>query len=1004
MKNRFITAVLCLLLTLTSFAVPVSAAEISTDALRGDGMVAAVLDSGFDISGDYFQLPPSTNVKLTPAGTAKLVKVTSAYEKYPSEAKGSYISAKIPFAFSYVTGGTDIMSANTHGTNTAAIIGAFTAERPDSPNTAAVRPNGEAARVQLLLMRISSGEYGNSEARSEDVCAAISDAVILGADVIFINTVQSPNLACDEDFIAAVKKAEQSGVAVFCGAGENGNAGTGSVYDTVYGIKSPVAQYAAMGNQSNFSSVPSLVTVASSQLTQNGDNFFILGRGEYPEEEEFEEFLANNLFTYSDTNAENNTADGKSFSLTFAEIGTVEYVPIGGIGSEEDFAALEGGILDGKIALIARGEIYFTEKIANAEKYGAAGVIIYESNPEELSWIYMDISGASTPAVFIAYEDGLRLLEAEDKVITFPEIDRETMDMSVNASTGATSALTIGPSFTVKGNLTSISGTSFSAAKGAGIFVAAKEYLMKRYPSETPDEKNALMNLTLAVMASSAQTQTDEDNGEISPRKQGSGATDYSLISAAEAIIYNTETSKTQTNLGQSKKAFTKGGEFAKLNLTVENISDRTVSYDLSVSVLTDGFIDYNRDELNEQANMLYSVMGIHADELYNLDTSKPLPTFLTGKSALYEGASVSLADSSLKLNSSSEGFAPKKITLAPGQKVALDLRIILSASSVKKYSEIFTNGFFVEGFVTLTPADGNGTTLSHPYMGFCGDWTKTPLTAPTIYKDSSSFHTDNHLSVNIDSDYYEGVVMLGQNYLISVDGDAMINNELLTAVNPFITYDGADHPSGLCWKISPLREISSHKVVIRSKDTGKIVHQASLGGIEKSTADSFGSLIPHVEQLWTCAASDNIAYVYPDGRYTCEVTLTSVFFGSEKAVQTISFDFSIDTTPPEILSVEFKEADGKKHFEVTAKDENYIQFILVHDGYDNFTCLDEELLKPKFTEADGRGEPVTLTFDASYFYGDEDEEYQAPAVYVEIVDYAHNSTVRKIPRAEIGS
>ena len=1011
MKKRYLSAVLCLILTLSSFAVPVYSDE--TGSLRGEGMVVAVLDSGFDIGANYFQLPADTNVKLTPASVSSLVKKTSVWENYPAEAKGTYISAKIPFAFSYVTENRAVASVNTHGNAVAAAIGAFTAqnlaavtEKNEVTSSALVRPIGEVPRAQLLLMRISSGEYGADEAESEDVCAAISDSVILGADVIVINTTQSPGLASDKAFIAAVKKAENAGVAVFCGAGENGRIGTGSVYDYVYGVDDALSEYAALGNQSDFSIIPSLTTVASSEISWNEDNYFLLGNErELEDGEDIIEFINKSIIRYSDTNVEYGTSGGKSFSLYFDEINTVEYVPIKGVGTEEDFAALGKGALDGKIALIARGEIYFVEKIANAQKYGAAGVMIYESNPDELNAVAMDITGAEIPAVFLMYGDGQKLLEAEEKVIRFPEIDRVMTDMGKNSSSGATHALTIGPSFTVKGDAASISGTSFAAAKGAGIFAAVKGDLMKRYPSESAEEKRALAKLSLAVIASSAEIALDTDDGEISPRTQGSGKTEFALANAADAIMYDSKTLETQTNLGQNKKIFAHGGEFGRLNVTVENISARTVSYDLTVSVLTDAYAEYTRELLNETGDPLYDLIGMHADELYNLDIEKPLPPFLTGKSAMYsDGAVVSMGDKSSNLNKNSADASPRKITLAPGQKITLDLRIALSASSVKKLSEVFTNGFFVEGYVTLTPTSGDGAVISHPYMGFCGDWTKTPLAGETAYKDSSSYFTDNHLSANIGSDYGEGIVMLGQNLLIPVDGDAMINSESLNAINPFITYDDGVHPSGLCWRITPLRKITSHKVVIKSKSTGKIVHQATLGAIDKVYADSFGWMTPYVEQLWSCTAPDNAVYVYPDGAYTCEITLTSVFFDNEKATQKITFDFAIDTTPPEIVSFEVKEKDGEKFFEITAKDENYIQYILVHDGYDNYICIDEEKLKPKFANETERGKAVTLTFDASLFFEDLDEEYMAPAVYIEVVDYAYNAVVDKISRSSIES
>ena len=41
-----------------------------------------------------------------------------------------------------------------------------------------------------------------------------------------------------------------------------------------------------------------------------------------------------------------------------------------------------------------------------------------------------------------------------------------------------------------------------------------------------------------------------------------------------------------------------------------------------------------------------------------------------------------------------------------------------------------------MEGFVTLTPESDTQPTLSIPYMGFYGDWTKAPIIDATDYGD----------------------------------------------------------------------------------------------------------------------------------------------------------------------------------------------------------------------------------------------------------------------------
>jgi len=78
-----------------------------------------------------------------------------------------------------------------------------------------------------------------------------------------------------------------------------------------------------------------------------------------------------------------------------------------GLGREED---LRSRRLEGKIALVQRGQVFFRVKVANAAAAGASAVIVYNDRPgppqagtlTELSQI---------PAVMISQDDGQRLVE-----------------------------------------------------------------------------------------------------------------------------------------------------------------------------------------------------------------------------------------------------------------------------------------------------------------------------------------------------------------------------------------------------------------------------------------------------------------------------------------------------------------------------------------------------------------------------------------------------------------
>ncbi|MBI2887554.1 MAG: M20/M25/M40 family metallo-hydrolase [Chloroflexi bacterium] len=76
-----------------------------------------------------------------------------------------------------------------------------------------------------------------------------------------------------------------------------------------------------------------------------------------------------------------------------------------GIGRPEDFPS---GGLAGQLALVERGAISFRDKVANAARAGAAGIIVYNNADGPFRGSLGQLAGI--PAVGIAREDGLRLL------------------------------------------------------------------------------------------------------------------------------------------------------------------------------------------------------------------------------------------------------------------------------------------------------------------------------------------------------------------------------------------------------------------------------------------------------------------------------------------------------------------------------------------------------------------------------------------------------------------
>ncbi|MEO7666482.1 MAG: M20/M25/M40 family metallo-hydrolase [Dehalococcoidia bacterium] len=88
-----------------------------------------------------------------------------------------------------------------------------------------------------------------------------------------------------------------------------------------------------------------------------------------------------------------------------AEGGVEAEIVVAGLGYPQQFPVNT----DGRIALIQRGEIFFREKVANAQQAGASAVIIYNKEPGLFDG---QVDSASVPVVAISLEDGEALKSA----------------------------------------------------------------------------------------------------------------------------------------------------------------------------------------------------------------------------------------------------------------------------------------------------------------------------------------------------------------------------------------------------------------------------------------------------------------------------------------------------------------------------------------------------------------------------------------------------------------
>lgn len=138
-----------------------------------------------------------------------------------------------------------------------------------------------------------------------------------------------------------------------------------------------------------------------------------------------------------------------------------------GLGKPEDFT---GKDLNGKVALIARGEILFAEKAQNAVKAGAAGVVIFNNAPGLIQGaITDDGSELPVPVVMIEQTAGERIRDL--------------------LAQGQTVATTMG---VVPSDFASFQGTSMASPHVAGVAALVRA----ANPSLTPAQVRAILKET----------------------------------------------------------------------------------------------------------------------------------------------------------------------------------------------------------------------------------------------------------------------------------------------------------------------------------------------------------------------------------------------------------------------------------------------------------------------------------------------------------------------------
>ncbi len=820
---------------------------------KGEGMKIAVIDTGLDLDHPSFAQHDDfvlTESSLTPDKIDAVLKDLNAYNlRGTITGKTLYRSAKVAYAFNYVdeslTADHSADMAGDHGTHVAGIAAA----NDNTPGTDVV---GMAPEAQLVIMKVFGANGG---AYTDDIIAALEDAMTLGCDVANLSLGAAAGFKSENEEIDAIyaRIAEQDMV-VCISAGNEGTSSYANMWGTNMNTTSnpDVAAVGSPGTYANVTTVASVdnAVVMTPYFSVGGEKIF------YMDPYMYQIALPEIIEYYGDT---------------------FEYVIIDGVGEEADFYDDEGNsLVEGKVAIIKRGTTSFASKIFNAEYAGAVAAIIWNNSEDDIFSFGMQISEDGEnypwiPAALISITDGQKLADAEEKVLVISSAAGARASaaggqMSDFSSWGMAPDLTLEPDIAgVGGNVYScydggiyglMSGTSMSSPQVAGVAALVMQYLHEKYPNAA---KGELRDMAEALMMSNAEVIISAESGvEASPRQQGAG-----LVNAAAAV-----TAESYLTVGGEKPKVSMGDSTSgnySFSFEVHNMGTEEKTYTLDASVLTEAVAS---DGYN------YYMYGIE----------QALSAAVT--------------------------FDKDEVTVPAGGKVSVKVSIALSDEDKAFFAAAYPNGGYVEGYIYLESLDEDSMNL--PFLGFYGDWTKPPVFDTAYWYDNSFWGAAPKNGIPEGNEYYHVMWtdLAGTDWVLGFNP----YTGALADENGNIIYDPANNcvsPNGDGvmdnipeMYLSLMRNAKKLTITYTNADTGEVLSEEVITNARKTMYQSnYGQIVPWIYSWYGMGAYD---FTDANGEFLANNTNVLLTIKGEADYgnggdHSIQIPITVDTQAPEL-------------------------------------------------------------------------------------------------------
>ena len=689
----------------------------------GEGTVVAVVDTGILSTHEAFSVMPE-NGKITKE------YLKNVYAQYGSKMHAGssedldeiYKNEKLPFNWDYYFSDPEPdHTASDHGTHVAGI-----AAGNNGDDFKGVAPDAQIAVMQVFAE--DGGAYWDT------ILCALEDCVYLGVDAINMSLGSPAGFTAYESTVDGFEEVytalEDAGISVAVAAGNDGNTLTWTNYgDWFYSIYQGLSSNPDVGLVSSPATLPGSFAVGSVVNSDNPGYMTAYGANYY----------------YG-------VVSGQP---TLAALNGEQEIVYVGLATQEELAAVN---VEGKIALVKRGEITFTEKCDNAAAAGATGVIMFNN----ASGSFNPSVESSVPFGTLTLEEGEALLanltNGSGTVTIVNEFDGKSVSMATTSSWGSTADLRISPDISAPGDgITSSvgfygddayetwSGTSMATPHVAAGLSIIKQRLRTLFPDATAKELN---ELAYAFAMSTAH----QVSGFV--RQQGAGLLDVAAAVSTEVYLSVPGSSRPKLELDESED-----GSFT-FSFTLNNVGTSDHTYTIVPSVLTEQVFEEEYD-------------GTH-----RIDNEPTTVKLING--TVYDVTD--LCDIT----------APETVTVKAGETATVTMTIACSEELMAYFAENCPSGMFLEGFINLEETGETPVDLSVPFLGFVGDWDYASMldrgyywqqaTGENNYQQLSSsdanfvgYMTDQGLGLNRYAD------MTGETYLadrnaISPNGDGILD------------------------------------------------------------------------------------------------------------------------------------------------------------------------------------------------------------------------------------